>query len=58
MAKKKRDQFRFYCEFRYLNSVTVKDAYPIPRIDESLSPWACGVVMAKKKGDQLWFYFL
>ena len=24
-------------DFRYLNSVTVKDAYPIPRIDESLS---------------------
>ena len=33
MAKKKGDQLRF----RYLNSVTVKDAYPIPRIDESLS---------------------
>ena len=37
IAKKKGDQLRFYCEFRYLNSVTVKDAYPIPRIDESLS---------------------
>ena len=28
---------RFCCDFRYLNSITVKDAYPIPRIDESLS---------------------
>ena len=28
---------RFCCDFRYLNSVAVKDAYPIPRIDESLS---------------------
>ena len=37
MAKKKGDYLRFCCEFRYLNSVTVKDAYPIPRIDESLS---------------------
>ena len=37
MTKKKRDQLRFCCDFRYLNSVTVKDAYPIPRIDESLS---------------------
>ena len=37
MAKKKGDQLRFCCDFRYLNSVTVKDAYPIPWIDESLS---------------------
>ena len=37
MAKKKGYQLRFCCDFRYLNSVTVKDAYPIPRIDESLS---------------------
>ena len=37
MAKKKGDQLRFCCDFRSLNSVTVKDAYPIPRIDESLS---------------------
>ena len=37
MAKKKGDQLRFCCDFRYLNSVTMKGAYPIPRIDESLS---------------------
>ena len=37
MAKKKGDQLRFCCDFWYLNSITVKDAYPIPRIDESLS---------------------
>ncbi|XP_063711692.1 uncharacterized protein LOC134839994 [Symsagittifera roscoffensis] len=29
IAKKKGDQLRFCCDFRYLNSVTVKDAYPI-----------------------------
>ena len=37
MAKKKGGQLRFCCDFRYLNSVAVKDAYHIPRIDESLS---------------------
>ena len=37
MAKKKGEQLRFCCDFRYLNAVTIKDAYPIPRIDESLS---------------------
>ena len=37
MAKKKGDQLRFCCDFLYLNSVTMNDAYPIPRIDESLS---------------------
>ena len=37
MAKKKRDQLRFCCDLRYLNSDTVKDAYPIPMIDETLS---------------------
>ena len=36
MAKKKGDQLRFCCDFRYLNSVTAKDAYPMSRIDESL----------------------
>ena len=37
MAKKKGGQLRFCCDFPYLNAVTIKDAYPIPRIDESLS---------------------
>ena len=37
MAKKKDDQLRFCCDFLYLNSVMLKDAYPIPTIDESLS---------------------
>ena len=36
MAKSK-GQLRFCCDFCYLNAVTIKDAYPIPRIDESLS---------------------
>ena len=38
-AKKKGGQLRFCCDFRYLNAVTIKDAYPIPRIDESYPNW-------------------
>ena len=34
MAKKKGDQLRFCCDFRYLNSVTVKDAYPMKPFGE------------------------
>ena len=37
MAKKKGYQIKFCCDFRYLNSVTVKGAYPITRIDQSLT---------------------
>ena len=37
MAKKRGDQLRFCCDFQYLNLVRVKDAFPIPRIEESLS---------------------
>ena len=37
MTKKKGGQLKFCCDFRYLNAVTINDAYPIPRIDESLS---------------------
>ena len=36
-SEKERGQLRFCCDFRYLNAVTIKDAYPIPRIDEGLS---------------------
>ena len=37
MVKKKTAELRFCCDFRPLNEVTIKDAYPLPRIDESLS---------------------
>ena len=37
MAKKKRVQLKLCCEFRYLSTVTIKDAYPKSSIDESLS---------------------
>ena len=36
-GQKEKGQLRFCCDFRYLNGVTIKDAYPIPRIDESLA---------------------
>ena len=37
MVKKKTGELRFCCDFRPLNDVTIKDAFPLPRIDESLS---------------------
>ena len=37
MVKKKNGELRFCCDFRPLNEVTTKDAYPLPRIDESLA---------------------
>ncbi|CAG2205410.1 unnamed protein product [Mytilus edulis] len=37
LFKKKDDTYRFCVDYRTLNSVTInKDAYPLPRIDESL----------------------
>ena len=37
MVKKKNGELRFCCDFRPLNEITIKDAYPLPRIDESLA---------------------
>ena len=37
MVKKSNSELRFCCDFRPLNAVTVKYAFPLPRIDESLS---------------------
>ena len=47
MAKTKKWQARFCCDFCYLNAVTIKDAYPIPSIDKSLS----------KPGDAKFFHY-
>ena len=37
MVKTKNGELRFCCDLRPLNEVTIKDAYPLPRIDESLA---------------------
>ena len=50
LAKKKDGSTRFCIDYRRLNNVTVKDAYPLPKIDESLSQlngsnWFCALDM-------------
>ena len=37
MVNKKNGELRFCCDFDPLNAVTIKDSYPLPRSDESLS---------------------
>ena len=36
LVRKKDGSLRYCIDYRKLNSVTVKDSYPLPRIDESL----------------------
>ena len=45
LVTKKDGSTRFCVDYRQLNSVTVKDAYPVPRIDDSL----------RLLGNQQWF---
>ena len=36
LVKRKDSTFRFCCDYRKLNEVTIKDAYPLPRINDML----------------------
>jgi len=40
LIRKKDGSWRFCVDYRKLNSVTIQDAYPLPRIDESLDALA------------------
>ena len=51
LVNKKDGTKRFCVDYRKLNSVTIKDAYPVPRIDETLdalqgSKWFCTLDLA------------
>lgn len=39
-CRKKNGKVRFCVDYRSLNDVTVKDAYPLPRVDECLDSLA------------------
>ncbi len=51
LVKKKNGTWRLCCDYRRLNDVTVKDAFPLPRIDDTLdslsgAKWFCTLDLA------------
>ncbi|KAF9763133.1 Retrovirus-related Pol polyprotein from transposon opus [Nosema granulosis] len=47
MEPKKNGEYRLCIDYRRLNSVTVKDAYPMPRVDEILESMGGAVIFSK-----------
>ena len=41
MAKKKRNQLKFCCDFGFQNAKTIRDTLPLPMIDESIARSGC-----------------
>ena len=56
MVKKKNRELWFSCDFRNLNAVAIKDAYPLPRIDESLSH--LGKAKTYTSNDLAWVFYI
>ena len=54
MAKKKGDKLEFCCAIQYLNSVTVKNAYLIPKIDEGFQNWGMQIFTTLDLGLAFW----
>ena len=46
-ARKKDGGMRLCIDYRGLNSITIKDKYPIPRIDEQLDKFAACSIFSK-----------
>lgn len=49
--EKKDGSTRFWFDYRKLNHVTVKDAYPLPRIDESVDALSGSKYFCSLKAD-------
>lgn len=46
MVKKKNGKYRFCIDFRKINEVTIKDAFPLPRIDELIDALAVAEIFS------------